>query len=79
MLITIAAEDAFDSSQDLHRITAPTLVIAGGRDGFYSPELFRETTERIPGARLLLYRAKPHGVAVTRRAAVERILEFLTS
>ncbi len=63
MLITIAAEDAFDSSQDLHRITAPTLVIAGGRDGFYSPELFRETTERIPGARLLLYRAKPSRMA----------------
>lgn len=79
MLITIAAEDAFDSSRDLHRITAPTLVIAGERDGFYSPALFRETTERIPAATLLLYRGKPHGVAVTRRAAVERIRRFLTS
>ncbi len=78
MLITIAAEDTFDSAPDLHRITAPTLVIAGERDRFYSTALFRETTERIPNAKLLLYRGKPHGVAVTRRAAVEQILRFLS-
>jgi pimeloyl-ACP methyl ester carboxylesterase len=48
MLVTINAEDAFDASQELHRITAPTLLIAGERDRFYTPELFRETAERIP-------------------------------
>ena len=52
MLVTVAAEDAFDACPELGRITAPTLMVAGGRDRFYSPELFRETAERIPNARL---------------------------
>ena len=52
MLVTVAAEDAFDASPELGRITAPTLMVAGGRDRFYSPELFWDTAERIPNARL---------------------------
>jgi len=55
MLVTVAAEDSFDASSQLHRITAPTPLVAGARDRFYSPELFQETAERIPGARLRLY------------------------
>ena len=58
MLVTVAAEDTFDASPELHRITAPTLLVAGGRDRFYTPELFRETAEGIPNARLRLYQDK---------------------
>jgi hypothetical protein len=36
-----------------------TLLIAGERDRFYTPEL-RETAERIPNARLSLHRSKGH-------------------
>jgi pimeloyl-ACP methyl ester carboxylesterase len=52
--VTVAAEDTFDASPRLHHIAAPTLLVAGDRDRFYTPELFRETAERIPGARLRL-------------------------
>jgi len=45
--------DAFidhDTSDRLPRITAPTLVLAGGRDVTCQPELCRAVAEGIPGA-----------------------------
>lgn len=79
LLTTIDAEHTFDASADLPRITAPTLVIAGGRDRFYSPELFRQTAEGNPDARLCLYPRKGHFGTVTHRAATAEILRFLTA
>jgi pimeloyl-ACP methyl ester carboxylesterase len=79
MLVTVAAEDSFDASPRLHRITAPTLLVAGDRDRFYSPELFRETAERIPGARLRLYPGKGHAGVMTHRPAIREIVAFLTA
>src|SRR5262249_20515144 len=40
MLATIDAECGFDVTNKLGRITAPTLVIGGGRDRAFSRELF---------------------------------------
>ena len=55
LIITIEAEDRFDFRERLAQITAPTLVVAGERDPFYTPALFRETAAGIPNARLILY------------------------
>jgi pimeloyl-ACP methyl ester carboxylesterase len=79
MLATIRAEDAFDVCDDLHRITAPTLIIAGGRDGFYSTELFEQTARNIPGARLMLYPHRGHVGVITSSAARDQILHFLSA
>jgi pimeloyl-ACP methyl ester carboxylesterase len=79
MLVTVAAEDTFDACPQLHRIAVPTLLVAGGRDRFYTPELFRETAERIPGARLLLYPGKGHAGVMTHRPAVREIVAFLAA
>jgi pimeloyl-ACP methyl ester carboxylesterase len=79
MLVTVAAEDVFDASAELHRITAPTLLVAGGRDRFYSPELFAETADRIPDCRLRLYPDKGHAGVLTHRPAVREIVDFLTT
>ena len=49
MLVTLAAEDSFDAEQDLHRVLAPTLVLGGTADPFYSEDLFRRTANGIPG------------------------------
>jgi pimeloyl-ACP methyl ester carboxylesterase len=46
MLATVAAEDVFDAAPELHRITAPTLLVAGGRDRFYT----RSCSARLPTA-----------------------------
>jgi len=34
---------------------APTLVLAGSADRFYSPELFAETARLIPASRLRVF------------------------
>jgi pimeloyl-ACP methyl ester carboxylesterase len=77
LLVTVAAEDTFDACPQLHRITAPTLVVAGGRDQYYSPELFRQTAERIPNGRLRLYPDKGHAGVLTHKPAIREIVAFL--
>jgi pimeloyl-ACP methyl ester carboxylesterase len=77
MLVTVAAEDVFDAGPQLHRITAPTLLVAGGRERFYSLELFQETAERIPDARLSLYKDKGHAGVMTHKPAIREIVAFL--
>jgi pimeloyl-ACP methyl ester carboxylesterase len=81
MLAVVDAEDGFDAAPQLHRITAPTLIVAGDRDRNYTPELFRKTADRIPGARLRLYPGKGHAsiATLTYRPAVRAILRFLTA
>ena len=77
LLVTVAAEDVFDATPELHRITAPTLLVAGGRDRFYTPALFQETADRIRGARLALYQHKGHAGVITHQAAIREIVAFL--
>ena len=60
LVITVLAEDRFSFREELPRIAAPTLVIAGDRDPFYTPALFRETAAGIPDARLILYPRMGH-------------------
>ncbi len=60
LVITIEAEDRHHFKDRLSEITAPTLVVAGDKDQFYSETLFRETAEGIPNARLILYQGMGH-------------------
>jgi pimeloyl-ACP methyl ester carboxylesterase len=75
LLAVIDAEDAFDVGDRLGYITAPTLVIGGARDRFYGADLFRETAERIPDGRLILYRDRGH--MVMRGPFFRDVLAFL--
>jgi pimeloyl-ACP methyl ester carboxylesterase len=77
MSATIEAEDAFDVGERLGEISAPTLVIGGGRDRFYPPELFKETAERIPQGRLVLYEDRAHGGTFTDRRFGRDVVAFL--
>jgi pimeloyl-ACP methyl ester carboxylesterase len=55
--------DAFvdhDTSDRLPQITAPTLVLAGGRDSTARPELCRAVAELIPGARFEVMEEEAH-------------------
>lgn len=60
LVITVEAEDQFSFREHLVRITAPTLVVAGERNPFYSPALFQETAAGIPHARLISYPGMGH-------------------
>jgi pimeloyl-ACP methyl ester carboxylesterase len=60
LVVTIEAEDKFNFKDRLAQIMAPTLVVAGDQDPFYTEALFRETAEGIPNARLILYKGMGH-------------------
>ena len=53
---------AVDDAGDLGRITAPTLLVWGERDGFFSREEVEGLAAAIPGARLLIYPETGHAV-----------------
>ena len=63
LVVTIEAEDKHDFKDHLAQIKAPTLVVAGDKDPFYTEALFRKTAEGIPNARLILYKGMGHPAA----------------
>jgi pimeloyl-ACP methyl ester carboxylesterase len=77
MITTIRAEDGLDLRNRLADIVAPTLVIGGERDAFYSAELFRETAAGIPRGRLALYAGRGHLGTTMDPRFVPDVLSFL--
>jgi pimeloyl-ACP methyl ester carboxylesterase len=77
MIATIWAEDAFDLRGRLGQISAPTLVVGGGRDRFYPSELFEETAEGILNARLVVYEERAHGGTFADRRFGRDVVAFL--
>ena len=59
LIVTLLAEDQFAFQQQLARIAAPTLVIAGDRTRSTRPRSSR-TAAGIPNARLCLYEKMGH-------------------
>lgn len=76
---TLEAEDRFDLAACAKPITAPTLIIAGGRDRFYSRELFEETAQLIPNSTLAVFPRLGHITVTTDRRARAAITGFLGS
>jgi pimeloyl-ACP methyl ester carboxylesterase len=60
LVVTIEAEDAHHFSSRLSEISAPSLVVAGADDPFYTRRLFEETAAGIPDAQLILYEGMGH-------------------
>ena len=77
MIATIEAEDAFNVGERLGEISAPTLLIGGGRDRFYPAELFRETARRMPNASLVIYEDRAHGGTFADRRFGRDVIGFL--
>ena len=55
------ADDTHDATDALAGIRCPTLVISGGRDPAYPPDLTRELVAGIPDARHIEYPGAGHG------------------
>ena len=53
----------YDVTGDLHKITAPTLVIGGRHDWICPPELSEEIARLIPHADLRIFENSSHSVA----------------
>lgn len=73
------AEDGFDVESDLPRVAAPTLVIGGGRDGYYSSDLFTRTAAGVADGRAVHFRGKSHLDLTTDRSVSRTIAEFLNT
>jgi pimeloyl-ACP methyl ester carboxylesterase len=76
LLATLIAEDAFDL-RSLPTITAPTLIINGGKDRFYERAIVHETAELIPDSRVVVYPERGHVTVVSDRRAVREMIGFL--
>jgi len=79
MLATIDAECEFDVRTRLREITAPALVIGGGRDRAFPPDLVRETASGIPNARLVIYPGSGHLGALLHPRFGRDVSEFLNA
>lgn len=77
VLVTLEAEDAFDVEASLSRVTAPTLVIGGSRDVFYSEELFRGTAAGVQDGRVHLFPDWGHTRASSSTATAHLALGFM--
>jgi pimeloyl-ACP methyl ester carboxylesterase len=77
LLVTIDAEDAFDVGADLPRITAPTLVVGGGKDPFYPRELFQETADGVRDGWVHLFEKWGHLRTAGSRSTTLLALGFL--
>jgi pimeloyl-ACP methyl ester carboxylesterase len=75
---TLRAEAAFDL-RNLSAISAPTLIINGGRDRFYEPEVIHETARLIPGSHLEIYPNRGHLTVLSDRRAVGAAIGFLAA
>lgn len=70
------AEDDFDLSA-LPRIEAPTLLVGGGRDRYYGPDLFEETAALIPGCQVEIRAGLGHITVMWHPRTLARIRLFL--
>jgi pimeloyl-ACP methyl ester carboxylesterase len=68
LLVTYEASNTHNFKDRLSEIKIPTLLIAGDRDPFYTPTLFRETAQGIPNATLVLYEGVGHPASGKRLA-----------
>jgi pimeloyl-ACP methyl ester carboxylesterase len=78
MATTIEAEDAFDLALCGKSIRAPTLILGGRKDHWYSPELFSETASLIPGSRLRLFKGRGHVTVYKHPEWAGEVKRFLT-
>jgi len=79
LFVTMLSSAGQHSADDLlPSVQAPTLVIAGGRDGFTPPERSRAMAEAIPGAELLEIPNGSHTAPIERPHLVDwTIRDFL--
>ena len=77
-LTTLEADLGHDTTERLAGISAPTLILGGSEDPFFSEGHLRETAEGIPDATLRVYEGVGHGVPKERKRRYENdVLVFL--
>lgn len=77
-LAMLAAAGTHSSEEWLGEIDVPTIVVAGGRDGFTPPARSREMADAIPGAELVEIEDGSHTAPIERPEIVgAAVVDFL--
>ncbi len=76
LAIALRAEDAFDVYDQLPAIPTETLIVYGGKDYFWTQQLFADTAARMPNATALRYPQAGHGLT-TSKAFFRDVIDFL--
>ena len=76
-LINARAILAFDASNELSKITCPTLILGGEEDRIVGAETSRLLAERIPGSTLFLYPGLGHATYEEAEDFYGRVFAFL--
>ncbi len=77
-LTMLAAAGRHSAGEVLDQVSAPTLIVAGDRDGFTPPELSDEMHRRIPDSELYVIRDGSHSAPIERPVEVtQTIAEFI--
>lgn len=77
LLVVLDAENTFDLTSSLARITTPTLVTGGQHDRFYTSALFATAHAGLPNAQLEIYPRGGHIGTLANPTLAKRILSFL--
>ncbi|WP_123517929.1 alpha/beta fold hydrolase [Frigoribacterium sp. PhB24] len=77
LVVTLDAEDSFDVGARLGAVAAPTLVVAGGADGFYPLDLVVRTVAGLPDATLAVHPRSGH-LGLGSRGVSREVLAHLT-
>ena len=72
-----AVERRRDLLDEIHRVTVPVTIVAGGRDRVVRPRHSERIQRRIPGSRLVILPRVGHAVPAERPEQTARILEAL--
>ena len=77
LVVTLDAEDSFDVGDRLGEVAVPTLVVAGGADGFYPLDLVARTVAGLPDATLAVHPRSGH-LGLGSRGVAREVLAHLT-
>ncbi len=77
LLVLLESEDGFDLEERVASIDVPTFIAGGGRDRFYTSEMFEATHAGMPNATVKIYPKAGHISTFGNRKLAREILAFL--
>ena len=79
LVALVRAEDDYNVLEQVQQITAPTLILSGGRDVFYPVDIALDTAERMKNSRTIVYPRSPHAVVTFHPRFGRDVARFLRS
>lgn len=75
----VRAEDTYNVLERVQQITAPTLILSGGRDLFYPVDIAKDTAGRMSNSRTIVYSRSSHAAISLHPRLGRDVASFLRS